>query len=76
MMDMLQLYQNPGAIRKQSNSGWASAETDENLQANLTRLAACVMRNPVMRNDLTFHVLRVTLVVNSANIAAEVFLQV
>jgi len=34
-----------------------------------------VKREDVMRDDLTFHVLRITLVANSANIAAEIFSQ-
>jgi len=32
-----------------------------------------VKREDVMRDDLTFHVLRITPVANSANIAAEIF---
>jgi len=32
-------------------------------------------REDVMRGDLTFHVLRITLVANSANIAADVVSQ-
>jgi len=38
----------------------------KNLTAKLARAADFVMRNFVMRNDLTFHVLRITLVANSA----------
>jgi len=34
-----------------------------------------VKREDVMRDDLTFHVFRITPVANSANIAAEVFSQ-
>jgi len=34
-----------------------------------------VKREDVMRDDLTFHVLRITPVANSANIAAEIFSQ-
>jgi len=34
-----------------------------------------VKREDVMRDDLTFHVLRITPVANSANIAAETFSQ-
>jgi len=32
-----------------------------------------VKREDVMRDDLTFHVLRITPAANSANIAAEIF---
>ena len=55
--------------------GPVSVDTDENLQVNLVRAAKAVKREDVMRNDLTFHVLRITLVANSANITAETFSQ-
>ena len=61
---------------KQSNGRRARADTNENLQANLVRAAKAVKREDVMRDDLTFHVLRITQVANSANIAAETFSQV
>jgi len=60
---------------KQFGVGPVSVDTDENLQVNLVRAAKAVKREDVMRNDLTFHVLRITLVANSANITAETFSQ-
>jgi len=39
------------------------------------RPQTAVKREDVMRDNLTFHVLRITPVANSANIAAEVFSQ-
>jgi len=43
--------------------------------AQMARAAKIVKREDVMRDALTFHVLRITLVANSANIAADVFSQ-
>ena len=60
---------------EQSNGRRARADADENLQANLARAAKVVKREDVMREDLTFHVLRITPAANSANIAAEIFSQ-
>jgi len=60
---------------EQSDGRRARADTDENLQANLVRAAKAVKREDVMRDDLKFHVLRITLVANSANIAADVVSQ-
>ena len=42
---------------------------------NLARTAKAVKREDVMRDALTFHVLRITPVANSANIAAETLSQ-
>jgi len=43
--------------------------------AQMAQTAKAVKREDVMRDDLTFHVLRITPVANSANIAAEIFSQ-
>jgi len=40
---------------------------------HLARATKAVKREDVMRDDLTFHVLRITPAANSANIAAEIF---
>jgi len=62
-------------LLKQSDCGPVSVDTYENLQANLARATKAVKREDVMRDALTFHVLRMTPVANSANIAADVFSQ-
>ena len=62
-------------ISNQSNGRRARADTDKNLQANLARAVKAVKREDVMRDALTFHVLRMTPVANSANIAAETLSQ-
>jgi len=59
----------------QSNGRRARADTNENLQAHLVRATKAVKREDVMRDALTFHVLRITPVANSASIAAEIFSQ-
>jgi len=50
-----------------------SAQIIFSICVHLARATKAVKREDVMRDDLTFHVLRITPVANSANIAAEIF---
>jgi len=59
-------------LLEQSNGRCARADTDGNLQANLVRAAKAVKREDVMRDDLTFHVLRLTSIIASAHVGCEV----
>ena len=50
-------------------------DTDENLQANRARAAKVVKREDVMRDDLTFHVLRITSIAASVHVGCTFIFQ-